>query len=301
MSVAEQQFGLVSDSTTSSARHLGPKGQLAEILVFLLLIGPSTVLSLLLINQPQSTMGFIPLAVMVVFRNLGLVALILYFLWRNGEPISRIGWRLDGVWREVLLGLALAGPFFLFSGWMGQFFLHAGLSPAPPDAESMLTPHSPAQFTLATLLTVVVAIAEETIFRGYLLLRLSFVSRSVGFAVILSTLIFSMGHGYEGIAGIATVGVMGLIFALIYLWRGSLVAPAIMHFFQDFVTIVVVSALVQGPAVPSQAMAQQHAAPDIQATANFDAGPYAVCTGHRVNPCTTGGRQRSDTSSHQNR
>jgi membrane protease YdiL (CAAX protease family) len=34
-----------------------------------------------------------------------------------------------------------------------------------------------------------------------------------------------------------------LAFALVYLWRKSLVAPIVMHFVQDFVSIVVVALL----------------------------------------------------------
>ncbi len=105
-----------------------------------------------------------------------------------------------------------------------------------------MKPHGLGQFVLAGLLVVVVAISEETIFRGYLLLRLTAVSGSVVFAVILSSLIFSMGHGYEGVAGVATTAVMGLILAVVYLWRGSLAAPMAMHFLQDFVAIVVLGA-----------------------------------------------------------
>jgi membrane protease YdiL (CAAX protease family) len=50
--------------------------------------------------------------------------------------------------------------------------------------------------------------------------------------------VFSLGHGYEGTAGVITVGVMGIVFAAVYLWRGSLVAPIAMHFLQDFMSIV---------------------------------------------------------------
>ncbi len=59
-----------------------------------------------------------------------------------------------------------------------------------------------------------------------------------------SSVIFSLGHGYEGAAGVITVFYMGLIFALIYLWRGSLVAPVIMHFLQDFTGILIPSLVV---------------------------------------------------------
>jgi membrane protease YdiL (CAAX protease family) len=57
-------------------------------------------------------------------------------------------------------------------------------------------------------------------------------------------LIFAVGHGYEGSAGVATVGVMGVLFAVVYLWRGSLVAPMVMHLLQDFLAIVVLPLLV---------------------------------------------------------
>lgn len=57
-------------------------------------------------------------------------------------------------------------------------------------------------------------------------------------AAILSSIIFALGHGYEGAAGVATVGWMGMLFALVYLSRRSLVAPIVMHFLQDFTVIV---------------------------------------------------------------
>jgi hypothetical protein len=74
-------------------------------------------------------------------------------------------------------------------------------------------------------------------------LGLGATTRSMGTAAIASSLIFSIGHGYEGTAGLATVGVMGIALALVYLWRGSLVAPMAIHFLQDFVGIVLVPVL----------------------------------------------------------
>ena len=44
-------------------------------------------------------------------------------------------------------------------------------------------------------------------------------------------------------AGVITVGLIGVIFALVYVWRGSLVAPVTMHFLQDFLGIVLVPLL----------------------------------------------------------
>jgi membrane protease YdiL (CAAX protease family) len=64
------------------------------------------------------------------------------------------------------------------------------------------------------------------------------ITTSPATAALLSAAIFALGHGYEGSAGVVTVGVMGLAFGLVYKWRKSLVAPIVMHFLQDFIGIV---------------------------------------------------------------
>ena len=106
-----------------------------------------------------------------------------------------------------------------------------------------MTARGPADFLLAIVLVTVVALAEETIFRGYLILRLKAITASPAAAALLSAAIFSLGHGYEGSAGVVTVGVMGVVFAFIYMWRQSLVAPIVIHFLQDFISIILVPLL----------------------------------------------------------
>ena len=70
---------------------------------------------------------------------------------------------------------------------------------------------------------VVVALAEEIIFRGYLILRFRTVTGSLPAASLISAAIFSSGHGYEGPAGVITVVMPGFVLGLIYIWRKSLV------------------------------------------------------------------------------
>lgn len=238
-------------SAAALASPLSRKGQLIELLVFLFLIVPSMAVSLFVVNQQPRQTGFVLVAVMIMLRDLSLVALIFYFLWRNGEPVREVGWRWENFVRELALGLLLFVPFFFLTMGIEYAFLQLGLSQPRRGAEAFLTPHGWEQTAVAIVLVVVVAITEETIFRGYLLLRLAPVSRNIVVAVILSSLIFSIGHGYEGGAGLATAGVMGTVFAVIYLWRGSLVAPMTMHFLQDFLVVVVLSGFVAEPAKPS--------------------------------------------------
>ena len=216
--------------------------QVVELLVFCLLIVPSLMASFLVAGSPVG--AFPVVAAAIILRDAALVALIAYFLWRNGERGTRIGWRWGHVGREAALGCLLFVPFWCIAAMSAQAFVAAGLThPSGPPA--FLIPHGAAQLALATVLVAVVAFSEETVFRGYLMLRLRVATRSAPAAVLLSAAIFSVGHGYQGSAGAAAVGVIGIMLALVYLWRGSLVAPMVMHFLQDFVGVVALPLLAQ--------------------------------------------------------
>ena len=126
-------------------------------------------------------------------------------------------------------------------------FLSLGLSNPHTTLRSALSVHEWWQVPLAVLLVAVVAIVEETIFRGYLLLRFRAVTGNLWIAVLLSTVIFTAGHSYEGGAGMAAVTVLGLIFVALYLSTRSLIASIVVHFLFDLVGVVVVPMLVKHP------------------------------------------------------
>ncbi len=219
--------------------------QLREVLVFLLLIVPSMGLSFFAIRQ--GSLSFRLTAAATILRDLGLVSLIFFFLWRNREPIQRIGWTFTNAWRDTVLGAILFIPMFFGTASLEAILQAAGFTaPATPTPQA-LTAGNPIEFLLAGVLVAVVAFAEEIIFRGYLMLRLQSITRSSLAAALLSSIIFSLGHGYEGTAGLMTVGLMGLFFALVYLSTGSLVAPIVMHFLQDFTGIVLIPLLKHHP------------------------------------------------------
>lgn len=233
----------IREATKRNGTPFSRVEQLVEVLVFLFLIAPSMVLSLFVYQHEKATFGLVAWA--TILRDLALVALIFFFLWRNGEPARRIGWTFRGGWREILLGVALYVPFFYFTVGLELAFKTAGLT-TPRSAPSFLLPKGAVEVALAFLLVIVVALSEETIFRGYLILRLGAITRSLVVATVLAAFVFSMGHGYEGSAGLATVGVMGIIFGAIFIWRESLVAPTVMHFIQDFIGIVLMPLIKQG-------------------------------------------------------
>jgi membrane protease YdiL (CAAX protease family) len=226
-----------SEATLSCGPLPSRRVQLVEVGVFLFLIVPSMVLSFFLTRQ--GGVSFVMAAAMTILRDLALVTLILFFLWRNAESVTRIGWVFKNRRIDLLLGVALFVPVFFGTAWLDNALVSMGFSAPATPKPTFLEVRGLAEGALALVLVVVVAVAEETIFRGYLLLRCTPLTASAPAAIVLSSVIFALGHGYEGTAGVVTVGVMGAILAVLYVWRKSLVAPIVIHFLQDFLSILV--------------------------------------------------------------
>lgn len=224
-----------SDSMEDQRAAPSRKVQAVEVVVFLLLIVPSMALSFL--SGKQADLRFSVMAISSILNDLALLSLVLYFVWRNHESVESIGWNFDHLGRDVMLGLILFAPVFMGGNALANVLHQTGLS-APERQPFFLVVSGFKQVILALLIVTIVAVVEETVFRGYLMLRFQAVTGSPSAAVILSSLIFFLGHGYEGMAGAISVFVLGVVFALIYLWRRSLVALVVIHFLTDFTSIV---------------------------------------------------------------
>jgi len=82
------------------------------------------------------------------------------------------------------------------------------------------------------------AFGEEMVFRGYILNRLAslFKSEKTGwiFGLLLSSILFGIGHFYQGISGIILTGIVGVIYSLAYLAdRCNLWLPILIHGLYD--------------------------------------------------------------------
>jgi membrane protease YdiL (CAAX protease family) len=215
--------------------------KLVEVLVFLFLIVPSLVLSFFAVRK--GGLSFVFTATSVTLRDLSLVSLVVYFLWSGGEQLESLGLKFKNVRREIAIGIGLFLPMLFGAALLDHLLQSMGMSSPKVALPSFLTFKGTADLIFAFVLVVVVAFAEEIIFRGYLLLRFRGLNLSPLLAALLSSAIFSLGHGYEGGSGVVTVGAMGFVLACVYIWRQSLVAPIVMHFLQDFTGIILVPLL----------------------------------------------------------
>jgi len=225
------------DKTFPAPEHPGWKPEAVEVSVFLFLIVPSMVLSFFAVRPGTLTFPFVAAATIV--RDFSLVSLIFYFIWRNRESLADVGWNFADFPREIIWGVVLFFPTVFAAGILDNVLHQVGFSAPATPTPGFLKVQGIGEIVLGVVLVSVVAVAEETIFRGYLLLRFQKGLQLAPFsAALLSAFVFSLGHGYEGTTGVITVGFIGLVFAFIYQWRGSLVAPMVMHFLQDFAGII---------------------------------------------------------------
>jgi CAAX protease family protein len=227
------EFPTGADDPRSRVRRY----RLIETGVFLLVL--LTWMGFAAIGTPPQDLHFSVVATAIVFRNLALTALALYLVWRNGEGMGAIGWIRRSAGREALIGVVLFVPMTIGVALVTAL-LHAWGLAEPLAPPSYLFPRSGADYALALVLLAVVAISEETVFRGYLLRRFAQVTGRRSLAVVLTSTLFALGHAYEGALGAIATGVIGVVLALVYLRRGSLVAPMTMHFVQDFIGLIIV-------------------------------------------------------------
>lgn len=215
-------------------------GQLGEVLLFLVVMFSVLVLTMSVLRPAE--LSFTRVALHTIVLQLALLAIVIGLVRMRGEPLSALGLRFGAGWREVQWGVLLFVPVYVGAAVLEALLRQAGLTglDAPP---AFLMPTGGGEYVLALVFLAVVAVAEEVVFRGYLILRLRAVFASPAAAVIIASIVFALGHGYQGSAGVVTVGALGAALAAVYLWRGSLVAPMVMHFLQNFLGIVLMPLL----------------------------------------------------------
>jgi membrane protease YdiL (CAAX protease family) len=95
----------------------------------------------------------------------------------------------------------------------------------PTDAKELFLFH---------LVSVTAGVCEELLYRGFLVW---YIAEGLGLGLVvgvaLSSLLFGLAHLYQGRKGIVQTGIVGLIFALLYVATGSLWAPMLLHALVD--------------------------------------------------------------------
>jgi membrane protease YdiL (CAAX protease family) len=98
-----------------------------------------------------------------------------------------------------------------------------------------LLPDSPLERLAFVLVSLSAGICEETLFRGFLIrfLHEGALGLPLAAALVASSLMFGLGHAYQGVKGVLGTAVAGLAFGLLFLLSGSLIACILLHALVD--------------------------------------------------------------------
>lgn len=171
----------------------------------------------------------------IVFQLFALL-LVLAAVLLERTDLRDVGMRGFNRWTVLI-----AGGFFLVANLalLALQTLIAGGAPGSFADFAELLPQTPFERSVWILLTAIVAVSEEIIFRGYLITRLGRLFKGrIWIAAIISSLSFASGHLYQGKGGLVLIFIYGMMFAALYVKTGSLYPGIIAHFIQDAIVAV---------------------------------------------------------------
>lgn len=190
-------------------------------------------------NKTRSTV----LTLASIFLALGFIRLV---LWLRGSSWHEFGLKRPGNWLKTILQ-AVGGLVAIFIVVRLSMPVVVWLTGQPLDRTpfDVLRGNLPALIVGLLVVWTLAAFGEELIFRGYLMNTLArlFRQEKTGWAVacIVNSVIFGIGHTYQGVTGIILLGVVGFLYALFYLWTGrNLWVPILMHGLYDTTAFLVI-------------------------------------------------------------
>ncbi len=166
-----------------------------------------------------------------ILRPWGLTILALTIWVRSGRRVDALGLGVPAG-AAFFIGLVLAAGLAQF--WRIQ--IRAALEHDKTRARLVeqlravapILPTSPTELRLFTALSLTAGMCEEILFRGYLIWYLESYGGVAG-AVILSSILFGIGHIYQGRRQAFKIIFLGLLLALFYVGSGSLWIPIALH------------------------------------------------------------------------
>ena len=91
-----------------------------------------------------------------------------------------------------------------------------------------LVPETPAERRAFWLVSITAGVCEEVVYRGFLIWLVANWTGLIA-AVVISSIVFGLGHIYLGVAQVPRTALVGLVLAIIVLASGSLLPAILIH------------------------------------------------------------------------
>lgn len=190
-------------------------------------------------NKTQSAL----LTLLSILLALGLIHMVLRF---RGSSWREFGLKKPNSWLKTIL-LAIGGLITIYFVVFVTMPLVTRFTGQPVDKSPFdgLRGNVPGLLFGLLVVWTLAAFGEELIFRGYLMNTLARVFRQekTGWilACIINSIIFGIGHTYQGISGVILLAIVGLLYALFYLGSGrNLWVPILIHGLYDTSAFLVI-------------------------------------------------------------
>ncbi|MGE0043512.1 MAG: CPBP family intramembrane glutamic endopeptidase [Vicinamibacterales bacterium] len=159
-----------------------------------------------------------------------LLALVAYFLRRGGESPRRLFLGDRPPLREAALGVALLPLVFaaVFAVLIAIQALAPGLRNVPENPLGALT-GTPLGLAGFVVVAIVAGGLREELQRAFLLHRFEQHLGGPWVGVLVTSAAFGLGHTLQGWDAAGATGTLGLLWALVYLRRRSVVAGVVSH------------------------------------------------------------------------
>ncbi|MCU1311444.1 MAG: Abortive infection protein [Candidatus Angelobacter sp.] len=251
----------VIESPAPTATEPGPAGHkpvasyLHTALVIAIMVAVATMTAATMKGTAETKGPFAQYIATIIWLWL-LAALVAFGIRRSGSSIREV---IGTPWRsfdDALMDLIIAGGF-----WITSAFLLAGLryvvSPASmPSADpgalkdltkhiAPLLPHTSREIFFWILMSLSAGFCEEFVFRGYLQRQFTALTKNATLGILISAAIFSVGHLYQGGLQMALIGAYGAMFGILAYFRKNLRPGMIAHAWQDILSGVVLSLVLQ--------------------------------------------------------
>lgn len=164
--------------------------------------------------------------------------LILLVLRMHGEHLRDFGLRSDGWMSHAAVGLALVPILFLANALMAgafRLFLPKYFLDHNPLIDMVKTRRDLLLFLCSALYA---GGFKEELQRAFILTRFRSHLGGVSAGLVIWSLAFGAGHYVQGLQGIAVASVYGMLFGILYIVRGSLIAPIVAHAVYDVLALL---------------------------------------------------------------
>lgn len=175
----------------------------------------------------------------MAFGGIMIVVILLLLRYLYGERIRDLNLREGKWWKDILVGIGLSAltlaSLILLSNPINSMFPSEPQSGMGDFFSEMV--ENPWLFAMITgpMLIIGAGVFEE-LTRVFLLTRLWNISSKKEWkwmTVILSAVLFGLGHMYQGPAGVIMTGISGLIMASYYLLFGRVASMMVAHYLHD--------------------------------------------------------------------